>query len=177
MITSYLAAMRRYADFAGRTSRSDYWWFKLSLFALLLVAAFVDGMTSGDRDFDDAGLPIVGLVLVAHLVPGLAAGVRRLHDTDRSGWLLLIGLIPLVGPIVLVVWFCQTGTSGANQFGPDPLASLADAPVRGGRPITATARDVVAEVERLAGLRASGALTEAEFTTLKAQVVTAGASA
>ena len=135
----------------------------------------LDAMLASDPE--GAGSPLATLVLVAHVLPALAIGVRRLQDIGRSGWSWLVGLVPLVGPVLLLVWYCQPGTRGANRFGPDPLATPADAPVRGDRPLAATARDVVAEVERLAGLRASGALSEAEFATLKARVVAAGATA
>ena len=66
--------------------------------------------------------PLTTLLSLACFLPYFAVDVRRLHDTDRSGWWLLIVLIPLVGGIVLLVWFCQAGTGGPNRFGPDPLA-------------------------------------------------------
>ena len=54
------------------------------------------------------------------MVPGLAVSVRRLHDLDRSGWWLLLGFVPVIGPVVLLVWCCSRGMEGPNQFGPDP---------------------------------------------------------
>jgi uncharacterized membrane protein YhaH (DUF805 family) len=65
------------------------------------------------------------LGVLALFLPTLAAGVRRLHDTDRSGWMMLIVLIPLVGPIILIVFLCQRGTEGANRFGEDDMAAAA----------------------------------------------------
>lgn len=59
-------------------------------------------------------------------LPGIAVSVRRLHDLDRSGWWLLIALVPLIGAIVLLAWFCSRGIGGANRFGPDPLGSTAN---------------------------------------------------
>jgi uncharacterized membrane protein YhaH (DUF805 family) len=72
---------------------------------------------------DPQVLPLNTLSGLALLLPNLAVAVRRLHDTDRSGWWLLIALLPLIGLIVLIVFFCIRGTPGPNRFGPDPLAS------------------------------------------------------
>lgn len=174
MIAPYVAAMRRYVDFTGRASRSAFWWFHLALIVLTVAAMAVDAMLASDPE--GAGSPLATLVLVVHVLPALAVGVRRLHDAGRSGWWWLVGLVPLVGPILLLVWYCRPGTPGDNRFGPDPLATSADMPASDVRPLAAATRDVVAEVERLAGLRASGALSEAEFGTLKARVMTATSS-
>jgi uncharacterized membrane protein YhaH (DUF805 family) len=70
----------------------------------------------------DGVSPISSLVSLALFLPGLAVSVRRLHDTDRSGWWVLLFLIPLIGAIVLLIWYCSRGTPGGNRFGPDPLA-------------------------------------------------------
>jgi uncharacterized membrane protein YhaH (DUF805 family) len=93
----------KYADFNGRASRSEYWWFFLFTFIVYVVTAF---------------LPFISLIAVlALLVPSISAAVRRLHDTDRSGWWYLIFLVPFVGAIVLIVFLCQRGTEGQNRFG------------------------------------------------------------
>lgn len=109
--------------------------------------------------------------------------VRRLHDADRSGWFVLVDVIPLVGPIILLVWFCERGTRGPNQFGLDPFDALdgvatfppdapaVGAPARSGHRLAAAMRDVVGEIERLGQLRASGTLSDAEFQMLKAQAM------
>ncbi|HEY8353780.1 MAG TPA: DUF805 domain-containing protein [Methylophilaceae bacterium] len=95
----------KYADFSGRARRSEFWWFFLFYF----VGNIVLGSISS----------VLGLLFVlATIVPGLAVGARRLHDTNRSGWWQLIGLIPLIGFIVLIVLFAQEGQSGDNQYGP-----------------------------------------------------------
>jgi uncharacterized membrane protein YhaH (DUF805 family) len=102
-----------YVGFAGRAARSEYWYWVL--FAIL------GGVASR---IIDAGL---GLYLVnplfdlAILLPSLAVGIRRLHDLDRTGWWILLWLIPLVGTIILIIWFCSRGTTGPNRFGADPL--------------------------------------------------------
>lgn len=165
MIATYLAAMRRYATFAGRAPRSEYWWFKLCLAVLLFATLVIDRIAD---DPESAGA-LASLVILAHLLPNIALDVRRLHDLDRSGWFALVNLVPLVGPIVLIVWCCQPGTRGGNQFGSDPLP--VGIPAKGIRTFTAAAGNVVADIERLAGLRAGGSLSEAEFGTLKAQVM------
>jgi uncharacterized membrane protein YhaH (DUF805 family) len=102
-----------YVNFSGRAQRSAYWWWFLFVIIVDIVASLIDGML---------GVQIVAaLAGLAMLLPSIAVGVRRLHDTDRSGWWLLIGLIPLIGAIVLIIFFVQKGTTGPNRFGPDPL--------------------------------------------------------
>lgn len=112
------SAFNRYFDFSARSSRSEYWWFYLFC---LLVNAFL--LIVDADSYSDAGFVVLaGIFNLAIFIPSLAVSVRRLHDTDRSGWWLLIALIPLVGFIVLLIWSCTRGTSGDNRFGPDPLA-------------------------------------------------------
>jgi uncharacterized membrane protein YhaH (DUF805 family) len=99
-----------YAQFSGRASRSEYWWFALASLLVIIVAAFIDGATGG-----------VAVTLLAYLfiiIPGLAVSVRRLHDTNRSGWYLLLNFIPLVGTILLFIWSVTPGDKKANQYGP-----------------------------------------------------------
>jgi uncharacterized membrane protein YhaH (DUF805 family) len=114
--------LNKYATFSGRAQRSEYWYFFLFMVIVNIVASVLDSIIFGD-------MPVLYLIsTLALIVPSIAAGVRRLHDTDKSGWWLLLGLIPFVGAIVLIVFFCQRGTVGQNQFGADPLqASLSNA--------------------------------------------------
>lgn len=103
----------KYVDFTGRASRPEYWWFVLSYVIAYFVALFFDlavGTTA-------VLTTLVGLV---YFLPMLAAGVRRLHDTGHSGWWLLISLVPLVGPIVLIVFLASAGEPGPNRYGPSP---------------------------------------------------------
>ncbi len=103
-----------YVNFTGRASRSAFWyWF---LFALIvgIGADIVDYVM-------DTGNLVGELWGLATLLPNLAVGARRLHDTDRSGFWLFIGLVPLIGWIWLLVLWCLKGTSGTNRFGGDPL--------------------------------------------------------
>lgn len=113
--------LSKYADFSGRAPRAEYWWFYLLLIVAYLVAMIVDSVIGTGAMVGPYGLLTLVLGL-AIIVPSLAVGARRLHDTDRSGWWLLIGLIPLIGGIVLLVFFVLEGTRGDNRFGPDPLA-------------------------------------------------------
>jgi|APHig6443717497_1056834.scaffolds.fasta_scaffold75949_2 uncharacterized membrane protein YhaH (DUF805 family) len=108
---------QKYVAFRGRASRSEYWYFVLFNLLINLVAGVIDIAISSQNGFSPAGL----IVAIALLLPGLGVLVRRLHDIDRSGWWLLISLIPLLGTILLLVWLCRRGTQGDNRFGSDPL--------------------------------------------------------
>ncbi len=98
----------KYATFSGRARRSEYWYF--TLFNLIL---------SGVVSIFKIQI-LVTLVSIALLLPGLGVGVRRLHDIGKSGWYLLIGLIPVVGAILLIVWYCRDSDPGSNAYGPNP---------------------------------------------------------
>ena len=126
------SAYRNYVTFSGRASRSEYWWFALFNVAIATVIGLVEGGGSGHMGGGgmmysyNAGI-IGTLWSLGNLLPGLALAVRRLHDKDRSGWWLLIWIIPLIGWIVLLYWYVTKGTEGSNRFGPDPLAADAAA--------------------------------------------------
>lgn len=111
-MNAYLNAMRRYATFSGRSTRSQFWLYTLIAFLLLCVAAMFD-VALGFAD--EETLVIAGIVYLAHLIPTLAVTVRRLHDIDRTGWWVLIAFVPLVGLIVMLVFFCTPSTPGANR--------------------------------------------------------------
>lgn len=127
-MTSVRTVFSKYADFKGRAQRSEFWWWVLAIWIISIALSMVDSALFGTVQTYDSGFsmstntPILsGLFSLAVLIPNLAVGARRLHDTDRSGWWLLIGLIPLIGFIVLIVFFASKGTPGDNRFGPDPL--------------------------------------------------------
>jgi uncharacterized membrane protein YhaH (DUF805 family) len=106
-----------YVNFSDRACRSEYWYWVLFVVIGFIVTRIIDY---------GIGYPITYfLFALAIVIPGIAIGIRRLHDLDRSGWWLFLNLIPLVGAIVLIVWFCSQGTQGANRFGQDPLAGMA----------------------------------------------------
>jgi uncharacterized membrane protein YhaH (DUF805 family) len=98
----------KYADFKGRALRSEYWWFWL--FTVIVGLALTTVSEA-----------MAGIFYVGALLPSLAAAARRLHDTGRTGWWLLIGFIPLVGAIVLVVFMTQEGSGIDNEYGPAPI--------------------------------------------------------
>jgi uncharacterized membrane protein YhaH (DUF805 family) len=118
----YRMVWQKYAQFDGRSRRTEYWMFALInlLISMALGACILVSFLS-TRAFavGIAFAVIAGLYSLASIVPGLAVSVRRLHDIGRSGWWLLIDLVPF-GCIVLLVFFCLEGTPGPNQYGPDP---------------------------------------------------------
>lgn len=114
----FMRALQKYVDFDGRDTRRQYWMFFLFWFVFGLLVALLGKML--DAKFLSE---IYSIVL---LLPSLAIGARRLHDTGRSGWWQLIGLIPIIGPIVLIVFFVQD-SHPENEYGPNPKLSGADA--------------------------------------------------
>jgi uncharacterized membrane protein YhaH (DUF805 family) len=116
----YLAALKKYADFSGRARRREYWMFVLVNFVISCVLAGLGYVSSAFN-------VLSYVYTLAVLIPSFAVGARRLHDTGRSGWWLLIGLIPLVGVIILIVFFCQDSDPGDNEYGPNPKLMRAEA--------------------------------------------------
>lgn len=114
----YLDVLKKYAVFTGRARRKEYWMFVLFYLIIAFVLGIIDGVIG------TVGL-LYGLYALALLIPNIAVAVRRLHDTGRSGWFLLIGLIPLIGAIVLIVFFAQDSQPGDNQYGPNPKVGTA----------------------------------------------------
>jgi uncharacterized membrane protein YhaH (DUF805 family) len=105
-----LVVLERYAQFSGRARRAEFWWYALANFIITFVLQLLVGVSG-----------IFWLLYVIYvigvLIPGIAVGIRRLHDTGRSGWWLLIALIPFVGAIVLIVFLATDSTRGTNQYG------------------------------------------------------------
>lgn len=137
----YLAALKNYAVFRGRARRREYWMFVLvnaiigiALAVIGKLAKMPDGPTFG-IGMSRNGLGVFGIGLfsspilfqvyaLATLLPFLAVEVRRLHDTGRTGWWWLFGLVPVLGQIVLVVFCARDGAAGDNRYGPDPKAAI-----------------------------------------------------
>jgi uncharacterized membrane protein YhaH (DUF805 family) len=149
--------LKKYADFTGRAPRAEFWWFYLGTLVAYLVAMIVDSLV-GIELLGPYGLFTL-LIAVALILPGLAATVRRLHDTNRSGWWVLIavvpyfimgvmmgrsmasgdtagmasaglvGLIALAGGIAMIVFMVLPGNKGDNRFGPDPYAGESGAAI------------------------------------------------
>jgi len=137
---------RKYAGFRGRASRPEFWWFVLFSYVVFLILVIVPfaALTQGspaDQPFDEsdgdvAGVVfalVIGLAALGLLVPYLAAGIRRLHDTGKSGWWWLITLVPF-GSIVLIVFLATEGDRGWNRYGGPPGIEIAPAPPPGSLP-------------------------------------------
>lgn len=134
-----LLPLKRYARFSGRARPKEFWMFFLFILIGMIALSFLDaalGLGHSDRwmmhqgwpggwrgaaGFRNSGGPLTGLFLLAMVIPYLAVAVRRLHDTDRSGWWLLLYVIPIIGGIILLIFFVMGGTRGPNRFGPDPF--------------------------------------------------------
>ncbi|TCJ98444.1 uncharacterized membrane protein YhaH (DUF805 family) [Volucribacter psittacicida] len=115
----YISVLKQYATFSGRARRREYWFFCLFNVIISFILNIVDGMTGTYNPELGVGF-LGGLYVLVVFLPSIAVTVRRLHDTDRSGWWILITLIPIVGAIVLFVFMLFDGTRGANRFGEDP---------------------------------------------------------
>jgi uncharacterized membrane protein YhaH (DUF805 family) len=111
------SVLNQYAGFTGRARRSEYWYWTLFYIILSIIASMLDRAIFHSTYASWFGA-IVGLGL---LIPSLAVAVRRLHDTSRSGWWILLGLIPVVGGIILLIFYIQD-SHGDNQYGPSPKA-------------------------------------------------------
>jgi uncharacterized membrane protein YhaH (DUF805 family) len=112
----YLKVWKQYADFSGRARRTEYWMFVLFNVIFTIAGAILGLLIGGIAGY----AAIVGLYALAIIIPSLAVAVRRLHDLNKSGWNILLGLIPLVGGIILLVFYCTEGTPGDNNWGPNP---------------------------------------------------------
>ena len=120
--------LKRYADFSGRSRRKEYWMW--TLFVVIVYAVLYTWMISAvvstaGEPTAMVGLPFILLMIfaLAILIPGIAVTVRRLHDQEKSGLMFLLVFVPLVGPIILLVFMCIEGTPGPNKYGPDPKAA------------------------------------------------------
>ena len=127
-----------FVNFDGRSTRAEYWWVQLYMALVIFSFAVFIGVSLGSAEGLESGdlsavptIPLILLLLfiVAHILPGLALQIRRFHDLNQSGWLVLafvlLGMIPVLGTITAIgqlVWFCFRGTDGYNKYGPDPLA-------------------------------------------------------
>lgn len=122
MQQSVRSVLSKYATFEGRAPRSEYWWWVLFFFILSALARFIDAiliapMLGFDAFAENAGQPLGVLIGLALLLPSIAVSCRRLHDIGRSGWWLLIGLVPLIGGLVLLYWYVQPSDPQSNEYG------------------------------------------------------------
>ena len=121
----YIKVLQQYADFNGRARRKEYWIYNIINSIIGGLLFFLDYLLGTTIDFLDLGegnsLGILYLVYALFVfIPGLAVAVRRLHDVGKSGWMLLIALIPLIGAIWLLVLFLTDSNPGENKYGPNP---------------------------------------------------------
>jgi uncharacterized membrane protein YhaH (DUF805 family) len=167
----YLAVLRNFAVFNGRARMKEYWVYFLVSAVIYLILLVAGG---------PIGAAAASLYGLATLLPSIAVGVRRLHDTERSGWWYLLIFIPIAGAIVLIVFLALEGTVGANSYGEDPRHApeppgwkdLRWSDVKAGMTSASPPpNDTLAQLERLARLREQGALTEAEFQAQKAKIL------
>ncbi len=120
----FLMALKKYAVFSGRAQRAEYWYFVLFYILILIGLSVIDMFTGTYSEAAGVGL-LSGLFGLGLFLPSLAVAVRRLHDTARTGWWMLVALVPFIGFIVLLVFTVQDGTSGDNAYGPNPKAVAA----------------------------------------------------
>jgi uncharacterized membrane protein YhaH (DUF805 family) len=111
----YVKVMKNYFNVEGRARRTEYWMYFLVYIGIIIVASILDAVVG-------MGL-IGGLVALGHLIPSITVGVRRLHDIGRSGWFLLVGLIPFIGWIILLYWAVKEGDPQDNAYGSNPKAA------------------------------------------------------
>jgi uncharacterized membrane protein YhaH (DUF805 family) len=117
------SCFRQYVGFTGRARRSEYWWFVLFGVLVSIVTGLLDVMLGTMND--DTNVGVIGTIAsLALILPSLAVAIRRLHDTSRTGWWILIGLIPIVGWIILIVFYVQDSHPD-NEYGRSPKAGVA----------------------------------------------------
>ena len=129
IVESVKSVLSKYATFSGRASRSELWWWYLAciiyqIVAFMIVSALFGSSIDYQQDPDSTFDIITLIISLPILLPTIAVSVRRLHDLNRSGWWYLLVLIPIIGPIVLIVWFIKRGTDGPNAYG-QPVVSAA----------------------------------------------------
>jgi len=124
----YLKVLKNYAVFTGRARRMEYWMFVLFNVIFLIIASFLDsllGINYVSGMGTDVGVgPIYTIYALAVMIPSIAVAVRRLHDIGKSGWWIFISLIPLVGPIWLLVLYLTDSQPGPNEYGPNPKEAV-----------------------------------------------------
>ena len=118
----FIEALRKYAVFSGRSRRKEYWFFVLFVVIISIVLTTIDGLIGAYDRSSGAGL-LSTIFSLAILIPSISVSVRRLHDIDRTGWWVLISLVPLVGWIVLLVFHVQDSTPSTNRYGPNPKST------------------------------------------------------
>lgn len=115
----YIKVLKQYSDFSGRAGRKEYWMFILFNIIFTIAAVIIDNILG--ITFAELGYGVFYILYtLAVILPALAVSIRRLHDVGKSGWMILINLIPVIGPIWLLILFIREGEPGDNQYGPNP---------------------------------------------------------
>jgi len=114
----YMAVIRKYADFSGRARRKEYWMFALINFLISIVISIVGAIIGDSNGLISVSLS--GIYALFIFIPSLAVTVRRLHDTNKSGWWILISLIPFLGAIILLIFMIMDSDANDNAYGPNP---------------------------------------------------------
>ena len=120
MLDWMMMPLKRYTDFAGRSRRKEYWMYLLGVIVAAIILGIVEGVLGLSGMVGGVYGPLTTLFLLAIIVPSIAVQVRRFHDQDKSGWFVLLSLIPFVGGLIVLVFMFLEGTKGPNRFGPDP---------------------------------------------------------
>jgi uncharacterized membrane protein YhaH (DUF805 family) len=121
------ALLHNYANFSGRARRKEYWYFALGNLLAIVLLTVVDLSVGTYNEELEIGV-FSGLYLLAVLIPSIAVGVRRLHDTGRSGWWLLLSAVPVVGALVILYFTVLDSEPGANEYGPNPKGLIRTPP-------------------------------------------------
>jgi uncharacterized membrane protein YhaH (DUF805 family) len=163
-MSAYIEAMRRYATFSGRSTRTEFWYYYLVVLTLAFGGLIIDVIIAGPRE---PQLLVSAVVVIGHYLPSLAIVVRRLHDLDKSGWLVLTCLIPVIGIIAFIV----IGSTPSKPHRQEAAASTG-----GGRHPThqinsSGSAGQIERIEKLVALRASGVVTDDEFRAIKADIL------
>jgi len=154
----YLLALKKYATFKGRSNPAEFWFYQLFVFLITLGLLILDIILGSYNEQSDLGL-LSGLFSLAMIIPTLSVGVRRLHDINKSGWLYLMILIPLIGIILLIIWWAKNGDQEDNKYGVNPLKNINNNTV-----VDSISID---QLEKLKVLKDEGILTEEEFNSQK----------
>lgn len=117
----FLAVLKKYAVFSGRARRKEYWMYMLFYVIIIVVLSIVDAMVFSSSE---GGIPILTTIFsLGMLLPSLGVSVRRFHDINKSGWWILIGLVPFVGFFIFLYFMIKAGDSGSNTYGDDPIVA------------------------------------------------------
>ena len=131
-MNDFILAYKKYAQFEGRSDRKEFWYFVMVYIIIVAILGVLDGVLfgTGQAGMESGGLhssassPLAAIFMIGSFIPYLAVSVRRLHDTGKTGWWILIGLIPLIGIIWLIVLYAEKGQPEANAHGEPPAGSL-----------------------------------------------------